>query len=439
MGTMPEPAWHEQSVTRRAMLRRAGVAGVALAGSPLLTACGGTSSGSGTIEFWDMVWGGDDYESAAHALIAEFEKAQPGIKVNYRLLPWTSFYEVFATAVSSGTTPDVSTGATYQGFQYAKSLLPVNATIDAWQKGPTGKDVLPVSIAAQRDASGDYLGLPWAVECRVISYRKDYFAASNIPVPTSLTELGQAARALTRNGRYGLGFSGETLGSQMLMSFFFNNGGGLFTAGCQADLVNDRNREVCAWVQALVRDGAIPKAAAGWGIDDVANAMKRGDIAMCHNVPNWFHHLGDAGPHVDVLPPPTGFHGDKGTIVWYGPMMLYRSVGSDQDKALTFMNWWLDHQYEMWSNGEISTLPARRSFYEKVPALQDPRVRRVRDQWVPVGKTLSAPCDHALESLNKVEGQGFMQTLVQDILTLRPIDAALNKANAALREAAAHA
>ena len=106
--------WNARS-TRRSLLRQAGGAvGATVAGSSLLAACGGGSgggSGHATVEFWDMLWGLDKYEAVARGLVAEYNKAHPNVTVKYRLIPWTSFYEVFSTAVASGTTPDVSTGA----------------------------------------------------------------------------------------------------------------------------------------------------------------------------------------------------------------------------------------------------------------------------------------------------------------------------------------
>jgi multiple sugar transport system substrate-binding protein len=384
-----------------------------------------------------MQFGGDAYEPSARELVATFMREHPDIKVEYRLVPWTNFYEVFSTAVASGTTPDVSTGAAFQGFEFSQAVAPVDDIVARWEQDGTAEAIVPSAIDAQQDDQGKYTALPWGVEIRTIHYRKDMLKRAGIAPPASLQQLGDAARALTGGGRYGLGFTSETLGSQMLMSLFQNNGGGIFDAKCGPGLLNDRNREVCRWVQDLVRDGAIPKAAAGWGTDDLTAAMQNGDVAMAINTPNWFRQMGDAEPEMEILSPPTGFHGDKGALIWYMPIFLYESAGQEKPEAEIFLEWWLDNGTPLWEKGGIASLPARPAFYDEVDALEDPRVLKIRDEWVPVGRTFPTPCDHGIPSLNKIEGQGFLQTLTQDVLTLKDVDASLEQANSVLTELSA--
>jgi multiple sugar transport system substrate-binding protein len=183
-------------------------------------------------------------------------------------------------------------------------------------------------------------------------------------------------------------------------------------------------------VQDMVRDGSIPKAAAGWANTDLESAFERGEIAMMINEPAVWNTLSN-GDVCYIVPPLTGFHGDKGTILWYSALWLYQSC-ANKPKALEFMNWWLSHQSEMWSKGGTTPLPVRKSFYHDTSVLRDSRTKLVVDQYLPVGKILSAPCSHALPTLNKVEGQNFLPTLAQDLLGLQPIDASLSKVQTAL-------
>lgn len=425
-------------LSRRSLLKAAGAAGASLTGASLLAACGssgggGGSGGAATIEFWDMLWGLDRYEPTARALVAEWNRANPDLQVKYRLIPWASFYEVFSTAVASGTTPDVSTGATFQAFQFEQAIEPMNDAVAQWRRDGTYDQVIPASIEAQQTADGVQTGLPWGMTLRTLSYNRKLFGAAGVRQPRTFDELRAAARRLTGGGRYGMGFCGQgALGWQMLLSLMVNNGGGLYDAKCGPALVTDRNREACQLVQDMVRDGSIPKAAVGWDQTDVSAAMTRGDIAMAITEPALFNSLPN-GADIDIASPYEGFHGDKGTLLWYLAMWQYRT-SEDKPGATEFMNWWLGNEQPLWSRGGTTQLPVRPAFYDEIRSLQDPRYRKVLDEWVPVGKIMSAPCEYALPTLNQVEGQAFMPTLVQDVLSLKPIDESLQTAQDALSQ-----
>ena len=421
-------------LTRRQTLQRAAALGaVALLPTGLLEACGGGSGGGGgTIEFWDMPWGEGKYEAVAKGLVDKFNK-QAKTKVSYRLLSWETYYETFQTAVSSGATPAVSTGGTYQGFQYDSSLVDLKPVAEKWEKDGTAKDLIPGSLEAQYDGSGKLTGLPWNLDIRVLWYRKDLFEKAGITkLPRNLTEIGQAAEALTSGNQAGFGLSGDILGAQMLLSLFFTNGGGAYNAKGEADLTNKRNLEVVEWLQGLVNAGAIPKVGAGWQNTDVIAAFERGEIAMMIEEPRVYESMPSIAKSTQMLSPPEGFHGDQGTIIWHSPVWLYNSA-PNKPATTEFIEWWLANQKPLWAEGQTTSLPARKSFYD-IPQLKDPRIKQVLNEWVPIGKLDSAPAPHPVPSLNAFEGQAFMQTLCQEIIGLKPAQQALETANAALEE-----
>src|SRR5690606_17394980 len=102
--------------------------------------------------------------------------------------------------------------------------------------------ILPVDdLVAQMDTSdftpgaleamqydGHYVALPWAIDIRVLFYRKDLLEAAGVEVPTNWQELRDAAKALTGDGKYGLVSSGDPGGMHWILASAINNGGGLF-------------------------------------------------------------------------------------------------------------------------------------------------------------------------------------------------------------------
>jgi multiple sugar transport system substrate-binding protein len=429
------------SSSRREFLKQAGMLGAAAAVSGVAPHLTGTrhalevhdTAQGASITFWDMDWGGVEatYQQTALELIGEYEKAHPGVTISYRIVPWTTFYEVFATAIAAGTTPDISTGATFQGFQYESSLLPLNAVVEKWKANGTYSDLLPGTVQAQTDTQGRVTGLPWEVDARVIWYRADLLAAEGIDPPTTMNEILTAAAKLGKAGKGGYGFSGDTLGYQMLESFFFNNGGSIIDAKGRPSLVSTRNIEVCEWIQAMVREGGVPKQAAGWLDTDVYTAFQNGEVSFFTGEPRAYLMTPTLGTNYALLRPPTGFHGDKGTVGWVSPIWLYKST-SNVAAATDFLEWWLDNEKLMWSKGTMTPLPARTSFYT-IPGLHDARVTRVREEWLPVSRLESYP-KPATPWLNRFEGESFMPTLMQDVLRLQDPKRALATAQNALAQ-----
>jgi multiple sugar transport system substrate-binding protein len=424
-------------LTRRQTLQRAAALGAfALLPSGLLEACGGGGGGGGgstSLEFWDMPWGEGRYESVAKGLVDKYNSQAKDVSVSYRLLSWETYYQTFQTAISSGATPSVSTGGTYQGFQYDKNLVDLQPVAEKWKQDGTAEDLVPGSLEAQYDDSGKLTGLPWNLELRTLWYRKDLFEKAGIKqLPKTLTEVGEAAEVLTGGNQSGFGLSGDILGAQMLLSFFFANGGNAYDASGNADLTNPRNVEVVNWLQDLVRAGAIPKVGAGWQVTDVVGAFQRGEIAMMFLSPRIYESMGSVNSQTQLLPPPEGFHGDHGTVIWHGPMWLYEDT-SNKQAGMDFLEWWLANQKPLWTHGQTTSLPTRKSFYD-IKQLKDPRIEQILNEWVPVGKLDSYPAPHPVPSLNAFEGQAFMQTLCQEIIGLTPAEQALETAQAALEE-----
>ena len=111
----------------------------------------------------------------------------------------------------------------------------------------------------------------------------------------------------------------------------------------------------------------------------------------------------------------TGPHGDKGTILWVNNIMLYKQ-GKHPAETKIFLQWWSEHQKDLWTKGHMSVLPVRKSFAAD-PYFQDnPEIKFILDNYLPVAKTTAALATEIFPKLNDVEGEGALQTLSQSIL-----------------------
>ena len=81
----------------------------------------GGSASAVTIELW--LEPGDRFEWRYPSLIAEIEQANPDLKINWSVLPWSGHLEKWTTAIATGMLPDI--GVSYTGL-FATWLQPRN-------------------------------------------------------------------------------------------------------------------------------------------------------------------------------------------------------------------------------------------------------------------------------------------------------------------------
>ncbi len=387
------------------------------------------------LNFWDMIWGPPEYIETAKKLVDRFNAEQSVIKVQYRSVPWANWYQTYVTAIGAGTAPDLSTGAGYQPVQLYEqgAIKPIDDLIAEMKASGELDDFQPGTVERLR-FDGHYVSLPWAIDIRVWLYRKDQLAAANIAPPTTWTELRSAAKALTAGDRYGLAASGDTGGSHYIYSLMINNGGGLFDDKRTLTTQSPRNREAMDFFAAIVKDGAVSPASAGYDSASRRRAFHLGQAAFILDGPG----LPDAAPpetraNIGILPPLAGPHGDKGTIAWTNSIMVYQQT-KHYAETKTFLTWWSRNQKPLWTEGHAGPMPARKSFAAD-PYFKDSALRSfIIANYLPVGKTTGANAAGIFPVLNAIEGDGVVQSLTQEILQGKDVGPALAKAETKLKE-----
>ena len=110
----------------------------------------GAGKATGTITVWAM---GTEGEMLA-TLAKEFEKANPGVKIQVTAIPWNAAHDKFATAITAGKTPDAAMiGTTWMG-EFAQSASiphPVRSTEVPSSPGPRRR---PRSVAPRTVCPG---------------------------------------------------------------------------------------------------------------------------------------------------------------------------------------------------------------------------------------------------------------------------------------------
>jgi multiple sugar transport system substrate-binding protein len=424
----------QQSLSRRTLIKGAAGLGIAagvggrLAPSSLVRA-----AETANLQFWDMVWGPPEYIDTGKKLVEQFNEQNPGIKVEYRSTPWNNWYQTFTTAIGAGTAPDVSTGAAYQSVQFYDqgAVASVDDLVAKLKSAGTLTDFLPGTVDRLR-YDEHYVALPWAIDIRIPYYRKDLFAAAGVEPPKTWEEFAAAAKALTKGDQYGFVSTGDTLGTHHMYFFMLNNGGGLFTADRQVDLMNERNVEALQFFSDLVKAKSVHPASAGYVSDDAVKVFSQGKAAMFITNPGFETRAPEIAEKIGILEPLTAPHGDKGTISWVNNIMLY-TQSKHAEEAKTFLSWWSENLTPLWTEGHLTQLPVRQSIADDPYFANNPTLSAILKNWVPVGKTTGTHADGIFPILNEVEGEGVMQTLVQDLLQGKDVMESMKKAETRMK------
>jgi multiple sugar transport system substrate-binding protein len=423
MKNRPVPSW------------RSFIAVTAIAAAAFFAVFNGQAKDHVDLQFWDMIWGPPEYIDTGKALVAQFNQEHPDITVSYRSIPWTNWYQTFLTAIGSGTAPDISTGAGYQAVQLYDqgAILPIDDVIGQWKDDGKLNDFLPKTIDTLK-YDNHYVALPWAIDIRVWYYRKDLFEQANLQAPRSWEELKAAAQALTKadKDQYGVVACGDTLGSHYLYTLILNNGGGLFTKDRKIDLGSDRNLEALQFISDLVRNHAVYPASAGYHDDDEVSAFSQGKGAITLHAPGLSGRLPKISDKIGVLKPLTGPHGDQGTIFWVNNIMLYKQ-SKHPDEAKVFLQWWSEHEKDLWTKGHVTQLPVRKSFATDPYLQNNAETTFILNNYVPVGKNTATNANEIFPKLNDVEGEGVMQTLMQNLLQGKEVNASVKEASDRLK------
>lgn len=145
----------------------------------ILGSCGGNHEQITVVQFWAM---GQEGESV-QALVPEFERRNPGIRIRVQQIPWSAAHEKLLTAYAGDTMPDA--------FQLGNTWIPEFVALGAVQNldsrlqhssAIVAADYFP-GILASNTVDGASYALPWYVDTRLLFYRSDLLTAAGVTGP----------------------------------------------------------------------------------------------------------------------------------------------------------------------------------------------------------------------------------------------------------------
>ncbi|SEG98029.1 multiple sugar transport system substrate-binding protein [Nonomuraea solani] len=275
-----------------------------LLAAAVLAGCGSGTGADGKTEitFWDTNAGPARTPVWQHA-IAEFEKANPTIKVKYVGIPIAQAPQKIDTAIAGGGTPDVADVATagLGNLVAQKALEPVDERI-AKNPALNGKfnDALLTTVKNVVPDGKLYI-YPLSTNSGAFWYRKDWFKEAGLEPPKTWSEFFSTVDKLTKpqENRFGFTIRGGAGSIAQMLEVVYGQSGltEFFDATGRSTISDPRN------VTALEKYAGLYKKNTPEGdlqndyVKMVAQFDTAGSIAvMQHNLGSYQDHIKSLGP-----------------------------------------------------------------------------------------------------------------------------------------------
>ncbi|WP_082576296.1 sugar ABC transporter substrate-binding protein [Lysobacter sp. Root604] len=347
----------------------------------LAAACSRQDDRRQVVRFWAMGYEGE----VVAQLIPEFERLNPGIRVEIQQLPITSAHEKLLTAFAGDSLPDVcAIGNTWiPEFALLNALQPLDARIaatpslavqdyfsGAWDSGVIG---------------GQAYAVPWYVETRLPFYRRDITERAGIKTPPQTwDEWRQAMAAIKRDvgpDRYAILLPLNepepllNLGIQSPDPLLREDGryGNFRSPGFKRALTFYREMFDQRWAPLL----------SNTQVANVWNEFGRGYFSYYINGP-WniaeFRKRLPADVQGDWMTMPLpGEHGPGASIAGGASFVVFRG-SKRQDAAWKLVEYLSRTETQIRFHGLTGNLPPRRSAWNAPALTADPYARAYRDQ-----------------------------------------------------------
>ncbi|MEU2826228.1 extracellular solute-binding protein [Streptomyces bacillaris] len=320
-----------EAVQRRFTVLTAVVA--ALGMTATLSGCG-EDSGTGDVTL--KLVAADYGTSAANTsekywsgLVAGFEKANPGIKVEVNVLSWKDVDRKVAEMVKEGKAPDIAQIGAYADFAKADKLYSVDQMVSI----RTQANFLP-SLTDAGKVDGTLYGLPFVASTRLLFYNEKLFDQAGLKAPKTWDDIQSGAAALKAQGvkyPFALPLGQEEAQAETMMWLLSNSGGYVDDVGLY-DIDSAQNIATFTWL----RDNLVGKGLTGPvapGKLDRAKAFEaftKGEVGMLNGHPTLMEEAEAKGVKVGMVPLPGAEGPTKGSMGVADWMMGFKQNGNRQ-------------------------------------------------------------------------------------------------------------
>jgi arabinogalactan oligomer/maltooligosaccharide transport system substrate-binding protein len=353
---------------------RRGIAATALVASLALaaTACGGGSDSDGkaagpvTLTWWDTS-NATNEAPTYRALVKDFEKANPGIKVKYVNVPFDQAQNKFDTAAGSQGAPDVLRSEVGWTPAFAKKgyFLPLDGTEALAEQGK-----FQPSLIKQAQYEGKTYGVPLVTDTLALVYNKELLKKAGISAPPKTWDelKSDAAKVKDKTGVDGYWGSTQAYYAQ---TFLYGEGTDTVDAGAKKITVNSApaKKAYGTWLSLFSGKGLHKADTTADAYAHIQDAFTSGKVAMIIQGPWEITNFYKGAAFKDkanlgIATVPAGSTGKAGAPTGGHNLSVY--AGSDkahQQAALKFVKFMTSAKSQETIALKNSTLPTRSDAY----------------------------------------------------------------------------
>lgn len=377
------------------------------------------------------------------SLLADFEAANPDIKVNLITVPWGQSFEKTLTMVQAGQEPDVIEMPEKWVSLYGQldTLADLTPYLEASSASKNFTDLTWTGATLYNDTP--YV-VPYGFYVRALYYNKALFREAGIEnPPATYAEFEEVARTISQTpGKYGYCLRGGSGGYGVTIDFMtsFMGSDAWFDENGKSTFDSPGAIEGFETQVNLFKNGYAPPDSVNWDYGGVTAGFYSGTCAMFMNDPDAYSILRDniADPDdVGVAPQPLGPHGVSFPKVGFAGWSLFES-SQNKDAAWRLIEFLTSPEVSLeWDKYLGGLVPIYDGVYETDPFYSDP----ARQAWATqlndprYHLELSYPFD--LPEMGFLVDQLMVETTQEALLGMRtPAEVAhqwaeyLNEANA---------
>ena len=297
------------------------------------------------VTFWHME-GVPHRVERIQSLIDEFNSANPDVVVTQEVQNWGEIYAKAPASVASGTAPEILVGI--------PDFTPILAEMGAAQPVDDFISELDSKYSFYDKALDQYTynGHTWAVPLwnMAISvwYRKSVLEEAGIAPPKTWSELEAAAKALTKDGMYGIGLPGnkQLYTDQTIYSFMVNSGASeIYNSDGSLRFDNEGTVKAYDAYKNLYQYSAPDAANWTWGEAEACFASNGCAMILQFTVISTYDSQaeGDAGDlGVIQIPYADGMADSAGTVSYVNSAMIMTDDAAKMDASKRFLSYLME-------------------------------------------------------------------------------------------------
>lgn len=330
----------------------------------------GAASGTAEVEFWTMQLE-DKFADYFKQLIAQFEQANPDVKIRWVDVPWADMQSKILTAVSAGTAPDVVN----LNPDFAAQLAGRNAWLTLDDRIPEAEKAkyLP-NIWKASTLEGQSYGIPWYLSTSITVFNQNLLQQAGVTQPPSTYEdLAKVAKQVReKTGKYAFFTTVVPEDSAEVLQSMVQMGVTLLDDQGKAAFNTDAGQAAFQYWTDLYQQGLLPKEVLTQGHRRAIELYQTGETALLSTGPQFLNTIATNAPavaQVSAVAAQISGPADRKSVA---VMNLVIPRNTDQpDAALKFALFVTDDANQLTFAKAANVLPST------VAALQDPYFTQV--------------------------------------------------------------